>query len=236
MRRALAIVACLVAGHTAAAGLFWALVNVPESNLLMLGLSATLVALIVVALGWTEATALLAWRPDVTLGEATRRGLRRAPAVLAAAAVFGIFWWATARADVWLADRGGEIDAWLIATFELTRTTWVHRAFDVALFLVRYVAGVSLAVSVLGAVARAGWHALFRLGWLRAGLSRRHLGLVGAAMTLLVFLPLEAAYWRPETLPPNAIELAFAAAKLGAIFLVVNVGWALVLWADARQP
>jgi hypothetical protein len=235
MRRALAIVACLVAGHTAAAGLFWALVNVPESNLLMLGLSAVLVALIVVALGWTEATALLSWRPDVTVAEATRRGLTRAPAILAAAAVFSIFWWATARADAWLAEHAGEIDAWLIATVEMTRTAWVHRTFDVVLFLGRYAAGVSLAVAALGAVARNGWGALPRPGWLRAGLSRRHLGLVGAAMTLLVFLPLQAVAWRPEALPPNAIEIAFAAVKLGTIFLVANVGWALVLWTAARQ-
>lgn len=235
MRRALAIVACLLAGHTAAAGLFWALVNVPESNVLMLALSAALVVLIVAALGWTEATALLSWRPDLTLAEAARRGLGAAPAVIAAAAVFGVVWWATARADAWLAARAGEIDAWLIATFELTRTAWAHRALDVALFLVRYAAGVSLAVAVLGAVARDGWRALTRLGWLRTGLSRRHLGLVGAAMTLLVFLPLQGAFWRPEALPPNAIEIAFAALKLGAIFLVAHVGWALVLWTGARQ-
>lgn len=231
MRRVLAIVACLVAGHSAAAGLFWALLNVPESNVLMLSASALLVVLIVVALGWTETTALLSWRPELTLREATSRGLARAPAVLAAAAVFWIFWSATARADAWLAGRAGEIDAWLIATFELTRTAWVHRALDVLLFLVRYAAGVSLAVAVLGAVAREGWRAAIRPGWLRAGLSRRRLGLTGAAVTLLVFLPLQAADWRPEALPPNAIEIAFAAAKLGAIFLVANVGWAMVLWA-----
>jgi len=235
MRRALAIVACLVAGHSAAAGLFWALVNVPESNLLMLGLSAVLVALIVVALGWTEVTALLSWRPEVTFAQATRRGLARAPALLAAAAVFGIVWWATARADAWLTEHAGEIDAWLIATVELTRTAWVHRAFDVVLFLVRYAAGVSLGVAVLAAVALNGWGALPRAAWLRAGLSRRQLGLVGAAMTLLVFLPLQAAAWRPEALPPNAIEIVFAAVKLGAIFLVANIGWALVLWTGARQ-
>ena len=54
-------------------------------------------------------------------------------------------------------------------------------------------------------------------------------------MTLLVFLPLQAAYWRPEALPPNAIEIAFAAVKLGAIFVAANIGWALVLWTDSRQ-
>ena len=236
MRRATAIVACLLAGHTAAAGLFWALVNVPESNVLMLGLSAALVAAILVALGWTQTTALLAWRPDVTLGAAARRGLRAAPVFLVAAAVFAVVWWVTERADVWLADHAGEIDAWLIATFEVTSAAWVHRALDVVLFLLRYAAGVSLGVALLGAGAREGWAGLRRLGWLRAGLSRRHLGLVGAAMTLLVFLPFQAAYWRPEALPPNAAEVVFAALKLGAIFLAANVGWALVLWADARQP
>lgn len=235
MRRALSIVLCLVLGHATAGALFWAFVNVPESNVAMLALSAALALLIVVALGWTEATALLAWRPELALREAARRGLRAIPFFVMALMLFGVAWWLTARADGWLDARAGEIDAWLMATAGTTATAWAHRTLDVLLFAVRYVVGVSLAVALLAAGARKGWAGLRGFASARAGLSRRQIGLVGAAITLFVFLPLQAVYWRPETLPPNAIEIAFAAAKLGSIALVVNAGWALVLWAGSDR-
>ncbi len=235
MKRALAIVTCLAVGHAAAAGFFWGLVNVPESNVAMLALSALLALLLIVTVGWTEASASLGWRADLTMGQAARRGLRAAPIVVAAAVVFAAVWMLTAHAGVWLDLHSGEIDAWILATFESSRTAWVHRALDAILFVVRYVVGVSLAVALLSAGARAGWRAVGRLRWVRAGLSRRQLGLVAAAMILFVFLPLGAVYWHPPTIPANAVELLFVAVKLGTIYLLAQIGWALVLWAGARE-
>ncbi len=235
MKRALAIVSCLAAGHAAAAGLFWGLVNVPESNVAMLALSAALALLVVFTVGWTEAAASLGWRADLTMGQAARRGLRAAPIVVAAAVVFALFWLLAAHAGVWLDAHGGEIDAWLIATFETSKTAWVHRVLDAVLFIVRYVVGVSAAVALLSAGARAGWRAVGRLAWIRAAFSRRQLGIVGAAMVLFVFLPLGAVYWHPQTIPANAVEILFVAVKLGTIYLLAQIGWALVLWAAARE-
>lgn len=235
MKRAFAIVTCLALGHAAAAGLFWGLVNVPESNVPMLALSALLALLAVFTMGWTEASASLGWQADLTMGQAARRGLGAAPVVVAAAVVFALVWMLTAHADDWLARHAGEIDAWMLATFETSKTAWVHRVLDAILFVLRYVVGVSLAVALLSAGTRAGWRAVGRLRWVRAGFSRRQLGLIAASMILFVFLPLGAVYWHPQTIPANGIEILFVAVKLGTIYALAQIGWALVLWAGARE-
>ena len=53
-----ALVGWLALGHAALAGLFWALVSVPESSVLMLALSGFLVVLMVILAGWISMSGL----------------------------------------------------------------------------------------------------------------------------------------------------------------------------------
>ena len=232
--RAIAIVGCLLAGHAISGALFWALVNVPESNVVMLALSAAIVVALAFALSWTETTAVLAWNPDVTLGRAARRGLMSIVPFVASALVFWIFWWLTSRADAWHTAHSGEIDAWWMTQTGSAQTGWIHAAAAILLWLLRYLVGVSLAVGALSAGAVHGVRALASLTWVRRGLSARQIGPMGLAIVALIALPLRLVYWRPESIPPTALEVAFVTAKLSALALVVTIGWALVLRAGAR--
>jgi hypothetical protein len=236
MKRAVVVLACLTAGHAVAAGLFWALLNVPESNILMLALSALVVVLLVVVLGWVETTALLAWDPAVPIGRAARRGMTTLPSFVCGLMILTLVWVVTARAELWHGAHSGEIDAWWMSRTGSAKTAWIHRGCTIALWLVRYVAGVSLAVSALGAGARHGARALAATGWLLEGLAPRRLGAIGLAVAALVLVPLQMVYWRPVRIPPSSVEAVFVTAKLLAIYLAVNVGWALVLREAARRP
>lgn len=234
MPRALAILGCVTLGHAAAAGLFWWFVNVPESNVAMLALSAVLIVLLIVALGWTEAAAVLLWDPALGFRCAARRALDALPAFAMGALVFAFFWWITARADTWTTEYSGQIDAWWMSNVGSTKTAWIHSGFAIALWFARYVIGVSLGVAALAAGALHGSRALASTRWVRAGLSRRQVGAIGFAIVLLMWLPLRATDWRPASIPPVTIEAVFVAVKLGVIYLVANFGWALVLRAGAR--
>jgi hypothetical protein len=234
MTRTSAILACLVAGHAAAAGLFWWFINVPESNITMLSLSAALIVLTIVVLGWTEATAaLLLWDSACGFRRAARRAFGALPAFIVGLLVFALFWWMTARADAWATAYSGQIDAWWMASTGSAKTAWIHSGLAIVLWFLRYVAGVSLAVAALAAGATGGRRALLSARWLRAALARRQLGAIGLAMLLGVWLPLRATDWRPDAIPPTAVEAVFIAAKLGLLYLVLNAGWALVLRAGA---
>jgi hypothetical protein len=234
LSRAIAIVGCLLAGHAVAGALFWSLVNVPESNVAMLALSVLVMGALLLALSWTERTAVLAWDPDVTLGRAARRGLVGLFSFVAAVLVFWFFWWLTARTDTWHTAHAGEIDAWWMAKIGSARTGWIHAGVTVLLWLIRYLIGVSLAVAALSAGTIRGGRALFSFAWVRRGLSLRQLGPMGLAIVVLILLPLQAARWRPASIPPNSLELAFVIVRLAAIYLLINIGWALVLRAGAR--
>ena len=103
-RRLPLIAGWLIAGHAAAAGLFWALLQVPESSSLMLVISATLALLAVLAVVWTVGGALAAWRPEATPGRAMARGLRHLAAIVLGALVFALVWWLTEKGAIWHAQ------------------------------------------------------------------------------------------------------------------------------------
>ncbi len=234
-RKALALLVWLVAGHAAMAGLFWGLINVPESNVAMLALSGFAVFTLLIAGALVEGTAGAWLLPGRTFREALHAGLLSAPALVAALVLFGAFWSLGSLVDGWHEARRGQVDAWLIATFDTPDATWPHRLLDVVVFLLRAVVGLSLALALFFARLEGGWKAMLRPTWLRAGLSRDQVMLVAIAMTLFVALPWQFAYWRPADLPLTWVQPAFAAAKLGLIFVAMNVGWLLCLLAGARN-
>ena len=154
IRKALAVLAWLAAGHLVAAGLFWLLVNTPDSNALMVSASAALVLLLVLVTGAVDGTAAAWLLPGRTFREAIRDGLRSVPAFVLAVLVFLIFWWIAARIDGWHVAHHSEIDAWFIAKFNAPGAVWPHRVIDVVAFVVRDVIGLSMAIALLFAAHR----------------------------------------------------------------------------------
>lgn len=224
----------LIGGHAAAGTLYVALINVPDADALMLGLSALLALLLLFTLATVEATALAWLVPGATLRAALGRGVRAMPAFLAALALAGACWTLADGLEAHARARAGEIDAWLVATWDVAPTAWVHRTFAAAAFVLRGVVGVSLAVAALGASIAGGLRRLLSADWLRAGLSGQQLGLTAAALVLFVVLPWRIAGWRPVWVPPTWMEVAFVALKLGILVVVAHVGWLLVLLAGVR--
>jgi hypothetical protein len=230
-----ASVVWLIVGHAVLGGLFWGLLQVPESNAWMLAVSALLVLLLFVVGGWVETTAALMWVRPSGVRERSRRALGALPVFLLGLIVFGAAWWVSGWfASYAVAHRGG-IDAALMARFGWTRTGWIHEALAWIAWFVRYPIGLSLALAATISGAVDGPRAVIRLRWIARALSPVRLLVVALWLLLFVWLPWQAAYWRPRSVPTNWVEPVFVAAKLLVIYLLMNIGWSLVLRALARR-
>lgn len=233
--RSIAVVSWLVAGHAALGGLYWLLLQVPESNALMLASSALIVLVMVYGVGLVQLMPLRAVGASEPMGRAFGVAARRAWMVVAPLVVFAAIWWATGLAQDWAIAHAGEIDAWFIARLGLTQTGWFHTTIHVALAFVRYGIGVALAVSMLAAIAASGMKGLVADGWLRGALRWRYLLLVAGAMIVGFALPSHALYWRPTWLPATWAQPAFAVAKLFVLYVVANAAWAFILLKAPRR-
>jgi len=234
--RPIAVVSWLVAGHAVIGSLYWLLLQVPESNALMLAGSALIALAMVYGLGLVELMPLCAAGASAPMGRALGAAARRAWMVIVPLAVFACFWWVTGLAQDWAVAHAGEIDAWFIARLGWTNTGWFHTTIHVILAFVRYVLGVALAVSMLGAVAAHGPKGLVSGGWLGGALRWRYLLMVAGAMIVGFALPSHAVYWRPASLPPTWVQPAFALVKLVVLFVVANAAWAFILLKARRPP
>jgi hypothetical protein len=227
--RLAAIVAFLLAGHTVLGGLYWALINVPESNVAMLALSALLVLLIGLIAGWIEAAAALGWMTDERAAAILRRAVRGVPAFLVAVAVFATIWVLTGSALSWHSRHSGEIDALLMSRFGWARPSWVHLIYMWAVRFVRWAVGLSVALSLVAAGAALGPRALLTATWLKRAFSPFRVITIGVLLLACFFLPWQLMAWRPRVLPPTSMEIVFVAIKLGLIAIVAHIGWALML-------
>jgi hypothetical protein len=225
----------LFVGHVALGGLYWGFLNVPESNVLMLITSALLALLLVAGAGIVETTGVLWLRTDWTWGAALRRSLRALPAFLAALALWLLIRWICHRLLRYHDAHSGELDAWLIATFDWTRTAWLHRTIDYILHFIQFVIGTSLAVTLLSTTAAGPIAGMVRPRWMKRAFSPLQLAIIAVAFYGLIFLPWQAVYWRPASLPATAVEVAFALAKLTILGLVMHIGWTLIQWAPQRR-
>lgn len=235
VRRLLAVVCWLFVGHLALGGLYWLLLNVPESNVLALGTSGLLVLLIVIGLGIVDVTGLAWLQPDRSFRAALGRSLRLLPVFVIALVLWWAINWIAGAIELRYEARTGEITAWFIAKFNWTRTNWVHRLIPLLINGFRYVLGVSIAVSLLAAATMDGVGAIFRPRWLMRALSPVSLVIITVSIAALIWLPWQYVYWRPAAIPANVVEVLFNGIKLGAIGLLAHLGWALVLWAPQRH-
>jgi hypothetical protein len=225
----------LLVGHAVLAGIYWTLLNVPESNVLMLGASATLGLVLVVGAAIVEGAAVRRLAGGAngrsTPGQLLRRWLASVPAFVVALVIYAAFSLIAARLALWHESHSGEIDAWLIAHGDWTRTAWLHRGFALALDFLRDVLGLSLATGAFVSMVLGGVGDLLGRRWIWRAWSPTRLIVVTAAVVGLIWWPWQAASWRPASLPLTLMQPLFAAFKLGLIALVMHIGWAIVLWS-----
>ncbi|MGD9905901.1 MAG: hypothetical protein AB7U83_20710 [Vicinamibacterales bacterium] len=216
------------------AGLFWALVSTPESNLWMLALSALLSAAMLLVAGVAVDVAIRLWRGQPFAPDAPSGWLWPGLRLLPALAVFALVWQVAAAAHAWVEASRGWITAGLIA-----RTGWADPevVFTTAAWLATlatWVAGPLLALGLFGAVTR-GTAVAGAGGWVRQAVSARAL-LVGAVLAIgfARFWPWLDA-WRP-VLPPTAVQLVFAVAKAGVGLAALAVVAAAFIRLAAMDP
>jgi hypothetical protein len=234
MTRTGAIVSWLAAGHLLVGGLYWLLLQVPESNAWMLASSLLIVLAAVAIAGVVEETAILASASNEPMGLALKTALRRAWLVVLPLAVFGCVWWLTGTAQDWLTRHAGQIDAWIIAKAGWTKTAGLHTSLAWVTAFIRYGIGTSLAVALLASLAKQGLRGATS-SWLRGGLAWTRLVIIAAVLFVGVWLPWQAAYWRPASLPPTWVQPVFASVKLFVLYVVGNLAWAVVLRTASRQ-
>jgi hypothetical protein len=226
-----AVAAWLTVGHAVLFGLFWLLLSVPESNVTMLLVSVLVLTAMAVVFGVVEGGGLLAWDSSVPAKELPRRSLRALPPAWLGTLLFvlvrslvGIL------ASLWQEHRG-EIDAWLMTEIGRADNTRLHTVMGWVFAFGGNVVGLSLALSLATSVLRGGVGQAGRLAWLREALSPRRLLIVTGILLIFLWLPWKGADWRPGWLEPNWQETVFVVAKLGVLFVVANIGWALFLGA-----
>jgi len=220
----------LALGFGVAAALYAALINVPESNVLMLVLSAVLSVGILATIGLTIGVAASVVHSH-GLGIGARRAAAALPRFVAGLAVFALLWWVASMAANWWTAHRGETDALLLLHFNITKTKWLHETVAWLLWLIPWGLGGS-AVATLTSSDGHGRHA-WRYG-LRA--SVRFLPLAAASMATLVISQglRRLVFWLPDSLPPNRIEFVFAAVKLTFVYAVAITMAACVVAISAR--
>lgn len=233
IRQTLAVAAWLAAGGLALLGLYWLLINTPDSSAFMLALSALLVAAMLAVAAVVTNTAVLRYGGH-PLRTAVPRAARGIPRFLLAAVPVAAAAWAVRRGDNWVALHAGEISAWFIATLDWTET---QPLFDVARYVSVWLRWVVVPVLALAWLARM----LGRDGGSRDVMAPRArpkrlrmLAVATIAFVLLVALPWQLMAWRPGGLPPTWIEPAMAVVRLSALGFVMAVGAAVMMAAAVR--
>jgi len=235
MRLALAALWILV-GSALTAGVYWGFLITPESTIWALMVSGVLALVALALVGLTASGAIAMWWHGASL-TAVRRAVTSVPGVFPAALIVLVIWWLANRAEVWIAMRSGQINAWFIARFGWDDMSWLFTAIGYAVDWVRWVIAALLALSLMAGFVAIGWRALAQAAWLRRALRPRAI----AAATLwfggLIALPwIYLVPWRPEGLPPTSIEFAFIVAKLSVSAILFAIGAALVVYEASRLP
>jgi hypothetical protein len=234
IRRGALIALWLLLGAAAIGGLFWAFLNTPESNALMLALSALLLLAMVVECALVVNAAVLLANGD-GFAASVAGGARRIHWFLVAAIPAALLIWAVLRGDAWVARHSGEINAWFIARFGWSDVSALFRAQEYLSVWIRWVLLPVTALAALAAMLRAG-SAAPRL-WLRTAWHWRPLLIATVAFVVLIALPWRAAFWRPQNLPATWVEPAFAGVRLALIAITAAIGASVMLVAASdRTP
>lgn len=207
----------------------------PESNVLMLGVSALLIvvagALLLLASSSAAHALVHERRPWSSVASAARRLLVIAVAVLVVGVICGSAGWF----ETWWMARAGQFDAAAIAAGDITRTGWVHSTVHWLVIVIQWVLVPAWFATALAWSAGYERRDVMTLKWLTAGLDWRLLVATAVGVVLLVWLPWRYVYWRPRGLPATTVEVVFTGIKLVTLYLLSQVAWAFVLWMAARK-
>lgn len=207
----------------------------PESNALMLAVSAllVLVAAGLLMVSSTSAAYGLVHRqaPWRSVGPA----LRALPLVVLALVIVGVLCGAAGWFETWWTSRAGEIDAAAIVAGDVTQTQPLHTAVRWLVAFVQWVVVPAWLATALTWMAGYERRDVLGLKWLGAGLHWRLVLTTLVAVALLVWLPWRWVYWRPRGLPASTVEVIFTAVKLGVVYLLSQVAWAVTLWTAAMR-
>lgn len=232
--RPLAITAWLAVGHALVLALLWALVQVPESNAWMLAASALIAVAAIALTGWVEGVGMAAWTPGTSWRQAFVLTVRALPGAILGVALFGLVWLLTGHLSLAWTSHRGEVDAWVMLHAGWARTAALHATVEWLLLFIRYVVGLSLALTLIGWAVLRGVTRLSRPRWLLAAASPVRLLIITALLAGTMWLPWKAVYWRPRWIEPTWHEPVFVSVKLLALYLVGTIGWAGVLGVVER--
>ena len=227
MGRGLRVASVLAGGGAVGAALYWALLNTPESNALMLALSALLAMAIVAVAAITINTVVLIAR-DVPVRQALSAGPRGAGWFVIACTPLAAAWIAISRFDAWMVAHQGEINAWFIARYGWADITALTRAELWISRWLRWALLPTLCLSLLAALLTRD-----RASWLRRALHWRTLTVVTVAFGVLMALPWQLTAWHPA-LPATWVQPALAAVRLGVAFVLGLTGVSVLVIAAAR--
>jgi hypothetical protein len=199
-------------------GYYW--LGLGESSGAALAWSA-LVALVLLTLEcWLQGAAF------AYFADAGRLPLRRVPLLVAVAVVLLAVYWVLAQGSGFLATPAFKIASWLTLTFRKpVKPAAVSRAFDIVLWLVRWMVLPALALPI---VARIAGGARSRRWWFWV-----------ATPVLLVcafWVPLKLMGWTPQTGGFKIQMLSFVARLLAAYLLFVGAWLALVFLTSGGRP
>ena len=93
-----------------------------------------------------------------------KRALRVDPRRVPAALIVLVIWWLANRAEVWIAMRSGQINAWFIARFGWDDVSWLFTAIGYVADWFRWVIAALLALSLMAGFVAIGWRALAQAG------------------------------------------------------------------------
>ena len=217
----------ILIGGAITAGIYWAFLITPVSTVPALLASAVLAIVVLALLGLTANGAIEIWSRGASLA-GIRRVLRSIPSVVPAALIVALVWWMTTRAELWVAQGSGQINAWFIARFGWNDVSWLFTAVRYVATWFRWVVAGMLALSLMAGFLAIGWRGVTQVAWLRRAFGLR--ALLGATMWFVALIALPWTYlvpWRPESLPATSMELAFIIAKLSvsAILFASPLRW-----------
>jgi hypothetical protein len=216
----------LLAGSVLVAAAYWSLLNVPESNVLALLLSALLVV-VIVALAGATVTLASAESSGVTTAHSVRQSIGAMPLFTAGVVLFAVLWYATTSFDGWWSAHRGEVDALVLRYTGWTDTAAMHATVEWSSWLLRWVVGLSVILGLAVAATAARERAV--ASGLRLSLKAIPLLAVTTAVLFVSQALWRVAPWRPENLPPTSAEVYFAAAKLGVLYLLALIAAAAVI-------
>jgi hypothetical protein len=218
------IAAWLIVGQAVIGALYWIFLTTPESNTAMLLLSAALVLVMVLVAGVTLGSAIL-----ISASRSISRAVWGAPWIIVSVLPAIVLWWLVTVADRWIAAHSGEIAAWFIATLGWADVSWLMRGLDYLSLWLRAVVAPLLSLSLFAALLFRGRATLGELRWVGRAVRPTTLVVSTLAFVLFIALPLQAAYWQPQGLPPTWVEPAAAGVRLFFITLLATIGWSIMI-------